>query len=282
MLTCFHNRQQTVQQQQGTKWSLCVFPAKAGDTGRDKFYFFNCPIEQAVRQNNLPETCPKILKILGISYGQFVTWITWKQSNKNSDKTVETVIKQFKVSSVANALVIPHFDYASSVWSNCSATDQAHLQVLHNRLARTILSADIRTPIDDMLSSINWIRLSNRWSNHMLILTLNVLKICALTIYVINSILFIMYIHNHITRSHTSNKLIVPKCNSNSGKRTFLVELQICGIMYHHQFVLSLIIWLCTILKQMSLLHHFNYFCTPFQYYEFFVFFCIIISLVYL
>ena len=32
MLTSFHNRQQ----QQWTKWSLCVFPAKAGDTHKRK------------------------------------------------------------------------------------------------------------------------------------------------------------------------------------------------------------------------------------------------------
>ncbi len=30
--------------------------------------------------------------------------------------------------------------------------------------------------------------------------------------------------HNHVTRSHTSNTLIVPKYNSNSGKRTFIVR----------------------------------------------------------
>ena len=83
-------------------------------------------------------------------------------------KRVKYFLQQETLITLANALVIPHFDYASSVWFNCSATDQVHLQVLHNRLARTILSADIiRTPIDDMLSSVNWIRLSNRWSNHI-------------------------------------------------------------------------------------------------------------------
>ena len=64
--------------------------------------------------------------------------------------------------SLSNAIAMPCFDNASSVWSNCSMTNQYHLQVLHNRLARTILSADIRTPIDDMLTSLNWIRLCNR------------------------------------------------------------------------------------------------------------------------
>ena len=85
-------------------------------------------------------------------------------------KRVKYFLPQEISITLANALVISHFDYASSVWSSCSATDQAHLQVLHNRLARTILSADIRTPIDNLLSSMNRIKLCNRWSNHMLIL----------------------------------------------------------------------------------------------------------------
>ena len=43
MLTCFHNRQQQQQHQQGTKRSLCVFPARAGDTktvNSSKLFFF--------------------------------------------------------------------------------------------------------------------------------------------------------------------------------------------------------------------------------------------------
>ena len=119
-----------------------------------------------------------VFKYIGKKFDSNMSWsshIDYLSGNVSKRigvvKRVKYFLAQETLITLANALVIPHFDYASSVWSNCSATDQAHLQVLHNRLARTILSADIRTPIDDMLSSINWIRLSNRWSNHMLILT---------------------------------------------------------------------------------------------------------------
>ena len=44
-------------------------------------------------------------------------------------KRVKYFLPQETLITLANALVIPHFDYASSVGSNCSATDQAHLQV---------------------------------------------------------------------------------------------------------------------------------------------------------
>ena len=91
-------------------------------------------------------------------------------------KRIKHFIPQETLIMLSIALVIPHFDYASSVWSNCFANNQNDLQVLHKRLARTILSADIRTPIDDLSSSVNWIRLCDRWSNHMRILTFKCIK----------------------------------------------------------------------------------------------------------
>ena len=42
--------------------------------------------------------------------------------------------------------------------------------------------------------------------------------------YLCNQFKFVHTLLKHITRSHTSNTLIVPKCNSNSGSRTFLVR----------------------------------------------------------
>ena len=129
-----------------------------------------------------------LFKYLGIKFDSNMSWsshIDYLSGNVSKRigvvKRVKYFLPQEILLTLANALVIPHSDYASSVWSSCSATDQAHLQVLHNRLARTILSANIRTPIDDMQSSINWIRLSNRWSNHMLILTWFRIKILKLS-----------------------------------------------------------------------------------------------------
>ena len=43
--------------------------------------------------------------------------------------------------------------------------------------------------------------------------------------YLCNQFKFVHNIHDHKTRSHTTNTLVVPKCNSNSGKRkAFLVR----------------------------------------------------------
>ena len=67
---------------------------------------------------------------------------------------------------LADYLVMPHFDYCSHVWSNCSLTFLNRLQIFLNNLARIIISADLRTKIDSMMSSLKWVKLENRWNNH--------------------------------------------------------------------------------------------------------------------
>ena len=42
--------------------------------------------------------------------------------------------------------------------------------ILLNNLARIILSADIRTHIDSMMADLKWLKLDQRWSNHILVM----------------------------------------------------------------------------------------------------------------
>ena len=53
-----------------------------------------------------------------------------------------------------------YFDNCSPVWSNFAANHHKSLQILHNKLARVLLHADIRTPIDKMVEELNWL---NTW-----------------------------------------------------------------------------------------------------------------------
>ena len=100
--------------------------------------------------------------------------------------------------------------------------------------------------------------------------------------YLCNQFNFVHNVHNHITRSHTSNTLIIPKCNSNSGKRTFLVRAANLWNNVSPSIRTELDNLTLYYFKTNVIAYHFKYFCTPFQYYKFFVFICIIISLVYL
>jgi len=124
---------------------------------------------------------------------------------------------------LSNALVLPHFDYGSTIWSNFSAEFQNKLQVLHNNLARTILSADIRTPVNDMMDTLQWVKLDSRWLNQLLLITFKCLRNLSPS-YLSSQFEFVHNSHTHMTRNHCTNTLNVPKFKSNSGRRTFHVR----------------------------------------------------------
>ena len=106
---------------------------------------------------------------------------------------------------LAKALVMPHFDYCSPVWTNCNTTLLNSLQIPFsiNRLARILLSADIRTRIDDMINSLNWIRLNKRWKNQLLVMLFKC-PIHKAPPYLSSQFTYTQSIHSHGTRSQSS------------------------------------------------------------------------------
>ena len=169
-------------------------------------------------------------KYLGVKFDNTMSWSPHVDYlAKTISKRIGIIkrVKHFLPHSIlvmlSNALVNPHFDYASPVWGNFSQVSHAKLQVMHNRLARTILSADIRTPIIDMLNSLQWDNLSDRWKKQMLVVVFKCLKNISPP-YLSSQFVFVHNTHMHATRNHSTNTLVIPKCNTNSGLRTFHVR----------------------------------------------------------
>lgn len=166
-------------------------------------------------------------KYLGVTFDSKMSWAN------HVDRICKTVSKRIGVirkvkfylppctlKLLATSLVMPHFDYCSSVWSNCNLELLNSLQVHHNRLARVLTGADIRTHIDDLMNSLNWIRLNERWDSQLLILLFKCLKGSA-PMYLSSQFNFTQNIHSHGTRSQTFNSLVIPSWKTVSGKRTF-------------------------------------------------------------
>ena len=122
---------------------------------------------------------------------------------------------------LGNALIMPLFDYCSCVWSNCNANLSNSLQVLLNRLGRILLSADIKTPIKDILSSLGWCKLTDKWQEQLLLMIFKSLKGHA-PLYLSELFTFNDCLHSQCTRSQSNNTLIEPAWNNMQGKRTFL------------------------------------------------------------
>lgn len=121
---------------------------------------------------------------------------------------------------LANALVFPYFDYCSPVWSNCNLKFSNVLQVLQNKLARVLLSADIRTPVDNLMCDLNWDNLDKRWKTQLLQIVFKCLK-CDAPSYISSQFIFTSKIHSKNTRSQASNTLVMPSFKIKPGKRTF-------------------------------------------------------------
>ena len=63
---------------------------------------------------------------------------------------------------VYNAIILPHFDYCSLVWDNCSDYLIDKLQKLQNRAARVITSKTYETRSCDVLKELQWQPLTER------------------------------------------------------------------------------------------------------------------------
>ena len=166
-------------------------------------------------------------KYLGIVFDSHMTWshhIDLIASNVSKRcgviRRVKYYLPNYILKKLADSLVMPHFDYCSHVWSNCSLTLSSKLQILLNNLARIILSADIRTNIDSMMSSLKWLKLDDRWNNHILVMLYKCLTGKAPD-YLCSKFSFTNSTHDHDTRGTSSNSLVVPQSKNNSGKRLF-------------------------------------------------------------
>ena len=100
-------------------------------------------------------------KYLGVLFDPLLTWCNHVNSISSRISERIGLIRRFKfflpistLNKLANALVVPHFDYCSSVWSNCNVQFVNSLQILQNRLARVLVSADIRTRIIDLMNTL--------------------------------------------------------------------------------------------------------------------------------
>ena len=131
---------------------------------------------------------------------------------------------------LANALVMSHFDYCSSVWTNCNNTLLNSLQIYHNRLACILLSADVRTCINDiidMMNSLNWVKLNKRWEKHLLVMLFKCPTQNASS-YLSSHFTYVQSVHSHSTRRQTSKCHLIPPWNTVSGKRT--IHYRACSI----------------------------------------------------
>ena len=146
--------------------------------------------------NHIDSVCSKISRSIGIlKYCRFLPI---------------TVLKN-----LYNALVLPHFDYCSSVWSCTSVKNMSRLQRLQNRAMRCILKAPARAHIEEMLADLKWMSVKQRMCYNRLVLMWKILNNCVPN-YLSNRVQYVHQIHQRQTRASANNLLFIPHSSQKS------------------------------------------------------------------
>ena len=169
-------------------------------------------------------------KYLGVILSSHMTWLQHVDHISSNVYKRCGIVRRIKyclpvctLKMLAEAMIIPHFDYCSPVWSNCNKDLRSKMQIQHNEVAKILLSADmIRTLVVDLMNSLKWLRLSDRWSNQMLLITFKCMNGTAPSY--LSNFKFTHSVHDYSTRCQISNTIIVPKFESNAGLRMFHVR----------------------------------------------------------
>ena len=178
-----------------------------------------------VYMNNVENvTC---FKYLGV---QIDVNLKWKEQINNICRKVCTslaVMRRVKpfvprssLITIYNTMVLPHFDYAITIWSSCSVINLNKLQKLQNTAMRIILSVPYRTHINDMLRTLGFMNIRDR-----------IIYLTGCMMYKVKNEIAPSYlnelfrpvstIHSVNTRGSVNGDLYVPKCNTNYGKSSF-------------------------------------------------------------
>ena len=79
-------------------------------------------------------------------------------------RRIKPFVPQSSLVTIYNTMFLPHLDYGIILWSNCGNTNLSRIQKLQNTAMRIILSAPFRTHINDMLKTLGFMDVRNRFS----------------------------------------------------------------------------------------------------------------------
>ena len=126
-------------------------------------------------------------KYLGVLFDPCLSWCNHVNSISSRISKRIGLIRRIKFFSLPistlnkldNVFVMPHFDYCSSVWSNCNVQYANNLQFLQNRLVWVLVSADIRTRIIDLMNTVDWNKFDKNGSSAFFLQLSNVWRGCS-------------------------------------------------------------------------------------------------------
>ena len=127
---------------------------------------------------------------------------------------------------MCDALVCSHFNYCDSVLGQANKTDLDRLQVAQNNAVRAIVGAHPLASAAKIRDQLGWLSLEGKRRVHMATtvwkaVDANVNPNADAPQALSDLVRPASLVHDHATRSATSNKLFVPRVNSSKAQKSF-------------------------------------------------------------
>ena len=124
---------------------------------------------------------------------------------------------------LANALILPLFEYCCNAWSHCSQKVVDIIVKQHKKMARVIVGANVRTPTQQIFNTLKWVDIRNRWNFSKCKMIYSVFETLS-PLYILQMFTKSQSLHNHRTRSAENVGLILPKIKTQMGKQSYSYE----------------------------------------------------------
>ena len=165
----------------------------------------------------------KTYKYLGVEIDESLTWgqhiekvFKIVSGAIGALKRVKHLLPQETLITMYFSLVLPYFDYASTVWETCAKGMTDKLQTLQNRAARVITSSNYEIRSSDILKRLNWENLETRRSKQLAVLMYKIMN-GSTPEYLSRIFTHISSVHSHNLRNSTHNTF-VPRPRTEAGR----------------------------------------------------------------
>lgn len=118
---------------------------------------------------------------------------------------------------IYNSMILPHFDFCSTLYMGHTQAQLKQLQKLQNRCLRIILNCEFRTETKFMLDTLNMMSIKQRWLYNALMFVFK-MKNSLAPKYLTEKLQYNNQTHNINTRNR--NELRLPNVNSNLARNT--------------------------------------------------------------
>ena len=180
--------------------------------------------------NSIEETVNH--KILGIIFCNNLSWNSHiSTSEKNLINQLSVRLNYIKIiakytpthilKNIANALFISKLNYGISIWGNTSNRNIQSLQVIQNKVVRTIYKLPFDTPIYILMNRSNWLSVNQMVVFHSLMSIYKILK-TKKPKFLYDKINMNYEHYSHTTRASSRCDIIIPFLRLNLSMNSFL------------------------------------------------------------